>query len=116
MRMRQRDKKKKKKKKKKKMANYFYLPIHHNTICFIYKISCRNEMQEIVWLYCVRNVYKHNYNYLIRRKAGNCLTLILLNPDMSCFANSVEPDQLTSEEGLINGLYMKGIPPIKQQS
>ena len=26
------------------------------------------------------------------------LTLVLLNPDISCFANSVEPDQLASEE------------------
>ena len=26
------------------------------------------------------------------------LILVLLNPDMTCFANSVDPDQLTSEE------------------
>ena len=26
------------------------------------------------------------------------LTLVLLNPDMLCFANSVDPDQLASEE------------------
>ena len=26
------------------------------------------------------------------------LTLVLLNPDISCFANSVDPDQLASEE------------------
>ena len=26
------------------------------------------------------------------------LTLVLLNPDVPCFANSVDPDQLASEE------------------
>ena len=26
------------------------------------------------------------------------LTLVLLNPDIACFANSVDPDQLASEE------------------
>ena len=26
------------------------------------------------------------------------LTLVLLNPDITCFANSVDPDQLASEE------------------
>ena len=26
------------------------------------------------------------------------LTLVLLNPDILCFANSVDPDQLASEE------------------
>ena len=26
------------------------------------------------------------------------LTLVLLNPDISCFTNSVDPDQLASEE------------------
>ena len=27
-----------------------------------------------------------------------CLTFVLLNPDIPCFANSVDPDQLASEE------------------
>ena len=31
------------------------------------------------------------------------LTLILLNPDISCFANSVDPDQLASEEANWSG-------------
>ena len=31
------------------------------------------------------------------------LTLVLLNPDISCFANSVEPDQLASEEASWSG-------------
>ena len=26
------------------------------------------------------------------------LTLVMLNPDISCFANSVDPDQFASEE------------------
>ena len=26
------------------------------------------------------------------------ITLVLLNPDIPCFANSVDPDQLASEE------------------
>ena len=30
-------------------------------------------------------------------------TLVLLNPDMSCFANSVAPDQLASEEANWSG-------------
>ena len=32
------------------------------------------------------------------KKKGLDLTLVLLNPDMSFFANSVDPDQLASEE------------------
>ena len=28
----------------------------------------------------------------------NYITLVLLNPDISCFASSVDPDQLASEE------------------
>ena len=31
------------------------------------------------------------------------LTLVLLNPDISCFANSVDPDQLASEEANWSG-------------
>ena len=31
------------------------------------------------------------------------LALVLLNPDMSCFANSVDPDQLASEEANWSG-------------
>ena len=31
------------------------------------------------------------------------LTLVLLNPDMSFFANSVDPDQLASEEANWSG-------------
>ena len=31
-------------------------------------------------------------------KNNNLLTLVLLNPDMSCLSNSVDPDQLASEE------------------
>ena len=31
------------------------------------------------------------------------LTLVLLNPDMCCFANSVDPDQLASEEANWSG-------------
>ena len=29
---------------------------------------------------------------------GHTLTLVLLNPDILCFANSADPDQLASEE------------------
>ena len=32
------------------------------------------------------------------RASKTGLTLVLLNPDISCFANSVDPDQLASEE------------------
>ena len=31
------------------------------------------------------------------------LTLVLLNPDIPCFANSVDPDQLASEEANWSG-------------
>ena len=31
------------------------------------------------------------------------LTLVLLNPDMSCFTNTVDPDQLASEEANWSG-------------
>ena len=30
----------------------------------------------------------------------NKLSLVLLKPDISCFANSVDPDQLASEEAI----------------
>ena len=45
----------------------------------------------------------HNIYFLdkIRRKVS--LTLVLLNPDISCFANSVDPDQLASEEANWSG-------------
>ena len=33
----------------------------------------------------------------------NLLTLVLLNPDIPCFANSVDPDQLASEEANWSG-------------
>ena len=33
------------------------------------------------------------------------LTLVLLNPGMSCFANNVDPDQLASEEPTDLDLY-----------
>ena len=31
------------------------------------------------------------------------LTLVMLNQDISCFANSVDPDQLASEEANLSG-------------
>ena len=42
------------------------------------------------------------YVVVIIRSASQ-LTLVLLNPDMSCFANSVDPDQLASEEANWSG-------------
>ena len=38
-----------------------------------------------------------------------CLTLVLLNPDMSFFANSVDPDQLASEEANWSGSALLAI-------
>ena len=35
-------------------------------------------------------------HYFVTHQA--ILTLVLLNPDILCFANSVDPDQLASEE------------------
>ena len=35
--------------------------------------------------------------------ANGQLTLVLLNPDIPCFANSVDPDQLASEEANWSG-------------
>ena len=48
-------------------------------------------------------ILKTNLRYgiflVFRFKYFQCaLTLVLLNPDISCFANSVDPDQLASEE------------------
>ena len=39
------------------------------------------------------------------QKCKSCvfLTLVLLNPDIPCFANSVDPDQLASEEANWSG-------------
>ena len=37
------------------------------------------------------------------------LTLVLLNSDMSCFANSVDPDQLASEEANWSGYALFAI-------
>ena len=37
------------------------------------------------------------------------LTLVLLNPDMSFFANSVDPDQLASEEANWSGSALLAI-------
>ena len=34
---------------------------------------------------------------------GTQLTLVLLNPDIPCLANSVDPDQLASEEANWSG-------------
>ena len=34
---------------------------------------------------------------------SHVLTLVLLNPDIPCFANSVDPDQLASEEANWSG-------------
>ena len=34
----------------------------------------------------------------LERESKIKLTLVLLNPDIPCFANSVDPDQLASEE------------------
>ena len=39
----------------------------------------------------------------LRVKYLDILTLVLLNPDISCFANSVDPDQLASEEANWSG-------------
>ena len=39
----------------------------------------------------------------------NQLTLVLLNPDMSIFANSVDPDQLASEEANWSGSALLAI-------
>ena len=39
----------------------------------------------------------------LRVKYLDILTLVLLNPDISCFANSVDPDQLASSEANWSG-------------
>ena len=41
--------------------------------------------------------------YFIRQVGVQNLTLVLLNPDIPCFANSVDPDQLASEEANWSG-------------
>ena len=46
------------------------------------------------------------------------LTLVLLNPDIPCFANSVDPDQLASEEANWSGSALFAIQNVNlyQQS
>ena len=40
---------------------------------------------------------------ILNWKLEDELTLVLLNPDIPCFANSVDPDQLASEEANWSG-------------
>ena len=47
-------------------------------------------------VYLPPNLGKYSTNWLQ-------LTLVLLNPDIPCFANSVDPDQLASEEANWSG-------------
>ena len=51
-------------------------------------------------------------------KMSSYLTLVLLNPDIPCFANSVDPDQLASEEANWSGsaLFAIKYANLKQQS
>ena len=46
------------------------------------------------------------------------LSSVLLNPDIPCFANSVDPDQLASEEANRSGsaLFVIKFVNLKQQS
>ena len=46
----------------------------------------------------VCNRVKQNKAHGSVSRAGKILTLVLLNPDIPCFANSVDPGQLASEE------------------
>ena len=41
------------------------------------------------------------WDKVVTVQLGWCLTLVLLNQDVSCFANSVDPDQLVSRSQLI---------------
>ena len=44
-----------------------------------------------------------NINFSLVEFFQCLLTLVLLNPDITCFANSEEPDQLASEEANWSG-------------
>ena len=54
----------------------------------------------------------------LRKNVDISLTLVLLNPDILCFANSVDPDQLASEEANWSGSALFAIQNVNlyQQS
>ena len=62
------------------------------TITFTLNIG---TLQLLTILVLIKNVYKQYGPHHIPYKL---LTLVLLNPDIPCFPNSVDPDQLASEE------------------
>ena len=45
----------------------------------------------------------HRKAFLLLKFSWWCLTLVLLNPDIDAFANSVDPDQLASSEANWSG-------------
>ena len=59
----------------------------------------------VIWVSIYRYYMGHNFNLGCScRSAGPLLTPVLLNPDIpAAFANSVDPDQLASEEANWSG-------------
>ena len=62
-------------------------------ICKVMSQSVFHNSHRLVAELAVSNV-----TYSMPWTGSVLLTLVLLNPDMSCYANSIDPDQLASEE------------------
>ena len=62
---------------------------------FTARCSCSAKLKTETW-FPIR-IVDYNQTFSFR------LTLVLLNPDILCFANSVDPDQLASEEANWSG-------------
>ena len=86
------------------MSRYGYLEVFQSPLEFeITRVDCNimqcNTLQhsltqyDITFTYTfVGTLYKKDMLHMTN------FSLILLNPDIPCFANSVDPDQLASEE------------------
>ena len=56
-------------------------------------------LQYIVYIFAIFMALWPNTSQISQKNTQDAiLTLVLLSPDIPCFANSVDPDQLASEE------------------
>ena len=70
-------------------------------IDYIEKRFWLTVMNVLLFSHVINNVHGTKYVIILSWFEYNMvfnLTLVLLNPDIPCFANSVDPDQLASEE------------------
>ena len=93
-----------------------------------YDSSCKLSPLETICMKCqILFSWKNKKNisncrllmsHAMRKRILRTLTLVLLNPDILCFANSVDPDQLASEEANWSGSALFAIQNVNlyQQS